>query len=272
MIISTAISVICFIAVIIELWSIYRTLRTCVTIKCEVVSSKKIQERTNGFLTGEYWETVIGFTNGSSAKKTVLRTSTYCQKGQRMTCYYYPKEDIVFRKRDLRKLIHSSSMIVTSVGILFLLLNFLFHVSSIGVIFFKNAAAILTVLLSLFFLSLGAYYVSYALIAFKNTSSKKTTKVEALIYDVIRKTKKHQENQLFFYYSIYRYTFNGVEHETKSKIKRSSPPIVGSYETILIDKKKCGPVEYDDPVNTLLMGVCFLFIFTLLIYIFWFKY
>lgn len=271
MIISTIIVTICFIAVVIEVYSMYKLFKSCRTVKCSVVSSKKIMERRDGFLIDEYWKTTVNFTYDGVERHITLKTSTYCQKGQILGCYYYPEKNIIFRKRDLKKQIKSYHIIITSVGVLFLVLNFIFSLSAISKIIVMNIAAILSVLLISFFFSLGIGYIIYAITALKNTSSKKVTKIEAEIADVVRKSKRHKENETFTYYPIYRYTFNGESHETKSKLKHKTPPEKNTTVTILVDNKKAGPVEYNDVVNSLIMGICFILFALLFIYVFYFS-
>ena len=271
MITSTIITLVCFIAVVWELFSMYKLFKSCSTVKCSVVSSKKIQERRDGFLTDEYWKTNVTFTHKNTEKSAILKTSTYCQQGQILGCYYYPKDDVIFRKRDLKKKIKSSSVIITTTGALFLLLNFIFTLSTISRIFIKNIVSILSVLLIIAFLGLGAGYIIYSVTAFKNTSDKKVTKTKAKIVDVVRVSKRHKENEKFSYYPIYSYMFNNENHETRSKLKYSEPPKIGSIVTILVDNKKAGPVEYNDVMNSLIMGICFIIFAALFIYVFWFK-
>lgn len=271
MIISTIITVVCFIAVVWELFSMYKLFKSCSTVRCSVVSSKKIQERRDGFLTDEYWKTNVTFTHKDIEKSTTLKTSTYCQKGQILGCYYYPKKDIIFRKRDLKKQIKSSSVIITTTGALFLFLNLIFRLSTISRMFVKNIVSILSVLLIIVFLILGVGYVLYSINALKNTSVKNVTKTKAKIVDVVRVSKRHKENETFSYYPIYSYTFNNENHETKSKLKFSEPPKKGSTVTILVDNKKAGPVEYNDVLNSLIMGICFIIFAALFIYVFRFK-
>lgn len=271
MIISTIITVVCFIAVVWEIFSMYKLFKSCSIVKCSVVSSKKIKERHDGFLTDEYWKTNVTFTHENIEKSAILKTSTYCQQGQILGCYYYPQKDIIFRKRDLKKQINSSSVIIATTGALFLFLNLVFRLSTISRMFMKNIVSILSVLLIIAFLSMGIGYILYSVTAFKNTSEKKVTKTKAKIVDVVRISKRHKENQTFSYYPIYSYTFNNENHETRSKLKRSEPPKTGSTVTILVDNKKAGPVEYNDVVNSLIMGICFIIFASLFIYVFWFK-
>ena len=268
MIISTIINVVCFITVVWELFSMYKIFKSCATVKCSVVSSKKIQERHDGFLTDEYWKTNVTFTYKDIEKRATLKTSTYCQKGQILGCYYYPEKDIIFRKRDLKKQIKSSSVIITTIGALFLFLNIIFRLSTISRMFVKNIISILSVLLIIAFLSLGIGYVLYSINALKKTSMKNVMEIKAKIIDVVRVSKRHKENQQFFYYPIYSYKFNCENHETKSKLKHSEPPKKGSTVTILVDRKKAGPVEYNDIVNSLIMGICFIIFAAIFIYVF----
>ena len=271
MITSTIITVVCFITVVWELFSMYKLFKSCSTVKCSVVSSKKIQERRDGFLIDEYWKTHVIFTHENTEKCATLKTSTYCQQGQILGCYYYPKKDIIFRKRDLKKQIKSSSVIITTIGALFLFLNLIFRLSTISRMFVKNIAGILSVLLIIAFFSLGIGYIIYSINAIKKTSEKKVTKINAQIVDIVRVSKRHKENERFSYYPIYSYKFNNECHETRSKLKHSEPPDRGSKVTILVDKKKAGPVEYNDVANSLIMGICFIIFAAIFIYVFWFM-
>lgn len=271
MIISTFIAVVCFIVVVFEFLSMYNTFKKCVKIKCRVASSEKTRERENGFLTDEYWKTEVNFEYGGKTRKVVLKTSTYCQKGQIIECYYYPFKDLVFRKRDLKNLIRSSSLVVTSVGILFLFLNFLFRIANVSSLVIKNIASILSVIITVLYSVIGIWYIAYSANAIKNTSKKRVTQTSAKIVDVIRKSKRHKENEQFAYYPIYRYTFKGESHETQSKLKRTVPPKKGSTVSILIDNKKGGPVEYNDVANSMVMGICFIIIAALMVYLVWFR-
>lgn len=268
MITSTVIVTICFIAVVFEIYSMYKLFKSCCKVKCSVVSSKKATERRDGFLTDEYWKTEVTFTHQNTDKRATLKTSTYCQKGQILGCYYNPKEDIIFRKRDLKKQIKNSSIIITVVGILFMVLNFLFSLSLISRIVIRNITSILSILLISFFIIVGIGYIIYSINARKNTSKKKVTTTEAKIVDIVRKSKKHNGNVQFTYYPIYSYTFDGEPHETKSKLKHTMPPKKGSIVTILVDNKKAGPVEYNDVLNSLIMGICFIIFAAIFIYVY----
>lgn len=267
MIISTIIVTICFILVVFELYSMYKLFKSCCTVKCTVVSSKKIIERHDGFLTDEYWKTDIVFNHNSKERHSVLKTSTYCQKGQIIGCYYNPQNEIIFRKRDIKKQIKNSSIIITTIGILFMVLDCIFSFSLAGIskLVLNNLTSILSVLLIIFFFTFGIGYVLYALNAIKNTSKKRVTVVEAEITDIVRKSKKHHEKEQFTYYPIYSYVFKGEPHETRSKLKHSYPPKKGSKVLIAVDNRKSGPVEYNDVFNSLFMGICFI-IFSILFY------
>ena len=266
MIISTLIALVCFIVVIAELLSMYQTFKSCCKVKCSVISSRKIQERKDGFLTDEYFKTKVDFTYRNLQKSTSLKTSTYCQKGQILACYYYPNKDIIFRKRDLKNQFKKSSLVVTTTGILFMFLNILFRLTVLSRLF-KHLVGVLSVLLIAAFLGFGVGFISYSVYALKRTSKANVTKIEAQIVDVIRKSKKHNENEQFTYYPIYRYTFKGIEHETKSKLKHNKSPVIGSCAAILVDNKKAGPVEYNDVKNSMILGFCFIFFALLFIYV-----
>ena len=61
MIISTVLTVVCFVVIIFELLSILSVLRSCRKVSCRVEASKKICEREDGFLIREYYKTNISF-------------------------------------------------------------------------------------------------------------------------------------------------------------------------------------------------------------------
>lgn len=270
MIISAIIVTICFIAVTFEVYSMYKLFKSCCTVKCSVIASKKIKERRDGYLTDEYWKTDVTFTYNNIKKRATLKTSTYCQNGQILGCYYNPKKDIIFRKRDLKKQIKNSSIIITTIGFLFMVLNLIFTMSNSRTTVIKNITSTLSVILIITFLIIGIGYVAYAVNAVNRTSDNKVTKIKAKIIDVVRKSKRHNGNEKYTYYPIYSYTFNGETHETKSKLKRSEPPKKGSVVTIYVDNKKAGPVEYNDVLNSLIMGICFIVFASIFIYVFLF--
>jgi len=270
MIISTIIVTICFILVVFEVYSIYKLFKSCCTVKCTVIFSKKVTERHDGFLTDEYWNTDIIFNYNSQERHSTLKTSTYCQKGQILACYYNPKNDIIFRKRDIKKYIKNSSIAITSIGILFMVLDCIFSLTLAGIskLVLNNLTSIFSVLFIIFFLAFGIGYVVYALNAIKNTSKNRVTVIEAEITDIVRKSKKHHEKEQFTYYPIYSYNFKGEFHETRSKLKRFLPPKKGSKVLIAIDNRKAGPVEYNDVLNSLVMGICFILFAALFYYVF----
>lgn len=270
MIISTLIAVACFIIVVFEFLSMYNTFRKCIKIKCCVESSEKAREREDGFLIDEYWKTEVSFEYDNQTRNVVLKTSTYCQKGQIIECYYYPKKDLVFRKRDLRKQFKSSALVVTPVGILFLFLNFLFQMTNLSYLVIKNIATIISVIITAIYSIIGIWYVVYSVSAIKNTSKKRVTKTNAKVVDIIRKTRKHKEHVQFTYYPVYSYVFKGEAHETQSKLKHSVPPKKGSTVTILVNNKKGGPAEYNDVANSMIMGLCFIGIAVILVCLVWF--
>ncbi len=270
MIISTIIVTICFIMVVFELYSMYKLFKSCCNVRCTVVSSKKTIERHDGFLTDIYWKTDIIFIYNNKERHSTLRTSTYCQKGQIIGCYFNPEKDIIFRKKDIKKQINNSSIIITSIGILFMVLDFIFGFSLAGIskLVLNNLMSIISIIFIILFFILGICYVVYALNAIKNKSKKRVTVVEAKITDIVRKSKKHHEKEQFTYYPIYSYVFKGEPHETRSKLKHSQPPKKGSTVLISVDNKKTGPVEYNDVFNSLIMGICFIAFSIIFFYVF----
>ncbi len=271
MIISTIIALICFVAVVFECLFMYNTFRKCKKVNCKVISSEKKQKRENGYLVEEYWNTDVTFRYKSEEKLFTLKTSTYCVKGQSLNCYYFPEKDIVFRKRDMKKKLTSSSLVVTSVGILFLLLNFLFQMTGVSRLIIKNIVEILAAVISAVYLLMGTWHVGYSLNAIRKTSKSRIIITEAKIVDVIMKSRRYNENIRNTYYPVYHYYFNGESHETQSKLKRKEPPKIGSTASIFVDRKKGGPVEYNDVANSLIMGILFILISGLTVYAAWFM-
>lgn len=270
MIIFYVIQILCLIAIVFELFSIYGFLCGCTKVRCSVVSSSKVLKRRDGFLVDEYWKTAVTSECRGKPVNAVLRTSTYCPAGQQIECYYHLKKNIIFRKRDLRKNLHSSSLAVLSVSILFLVLNSVFSLASIGRMLVKNIVTVTSWALTIIFITLGIILIAYAVIAAEKKRDKDVITVNASISDVIRKSSKHNENEQFSYYPIYLYKLNGVEHRVHSKIKHSSPPAVGSSTTVLVNKTKGSLVEYNDVAKSFFEGLCFIAVGLCFIAVQWF--
>ncbi len=266
MIVSTVIMVACFILIIYELLSVLVVFHSCTNVKCSTTNSEKVSRREDGFLVKEYWKTEVEFDLNGEKRSAVLETSTFCQKGQRLNCYYYPKRDLVFRKRDVRSVMRAHSIQAFSVGVLFLLLVLIFRMTALGGIITAHAVEALGIVLILPFTGFGISFIVYAVNAFRHTTASRVVKVRVQITDVVRKTKRHRENKRYTYYPIYRYNLGGFDHIVRSRLGRAEPPRKGSFETILADKKKGGPVEYKDVTASFVLGICFLIIAGLLLY------
>ncbi len=266
MIISTIIMVASFLLVFFEIVSVLTVFHSCRNVSCSVSSSQKISAREDGYLIREYWETEIDFELDGNYRSAVIETSTFCQKGQVLNCYYYPRRDLVFRKRDIRSVLRAHSITAFSVGVLFLLLNLFFRLTQLGGIIIAHTAEAIAVVLALAFASFGVGFIVYSVNAFRHLRGSRVTKVRAEIADIVRKAKRHNETVRYTYYPIYKYDLGGFEHTVQSKLGREEPPKKGKFETLLADKKKGGLVEYKDVGASLALGICFLAITALLIY------
>ena len=266
MIASAVITVICFIVIIIDLISMANVLRSCKNVRCSVVSSKKISERESSYLIREYYQTEISFKLENTERTAVIETSTFCQQGQVLNCYYYPKKNLVFRKRDIRGVFSSYTVPALSIGLLFLVLNTVFHVTSLGGIILEHTTEAFGIVLGTVFSSFGVGFIVYSINAFRHTRHSRVMQVSAEIIDIVRKTKKHGENIQHSYFPVYYYKLNATEHTVLSKFARQSPPKKHSKETILIDTKKGGPVEYKDIGSSFVLGILFIIIAALLVY------
>lgn len=258
MIISTIISLVCFIIVVLEFFIIYKFLKSCINVACTVTSSEKVEERVDGYLVSEYWNTTVSYNINGNEKTDNLKTSTFCPKGQTIYCYYAPKKDNLFRKRDFKKQIHSSTYVVISIGTLFMVLNLIFNLVSIDNILKINISIALLTFLIVSFLGMGIGWVLYSVFAIKNTQKNRVVVTKAVISDITRSTAKNKENKTYTYYPIYTYNFQGEKHEVKSRIGRKTSPKKGSNVKILVDKKKGGPVEYKDIGKSMLLGITFI--------------
>lgn len=267
MIISTVITVVSFIVIIIDIISVINVLRTCRNVRCSVVSSQKVTEREDGFLIKEYFDTSVMFTLDNMTHNVTIQTSTFCQKGQILNCFYYPKRQLVFRKRDIRMILSSYTIPAFSVGVVFLLLIFVFEVTSLGGIIIQYAVEALAVLVTIPLTVIALYFIIYSVGAFRHTRHSRVTEVRAEIIDVIRKTNRHRENVRYSYLPIYRYTLNGVTHTVQSRLARDSAPKRNSREKLLVDTKKGGPVEYKDIYTSFTVGVLFLIIAAQLLFL-----
>ncbi len=266
MIISTVIMVACFGLILFELVSVFSVFRSCRNVRCTVDSSEKVLKREEGFLVREYWKTTVGFELDGVRRSAVLETSTFCQKGQVLGCYYYPKRDLVFRKRDVRRVFRAHSIQAFSIGVLFLLLILIFRMTALGGIIIAHTVEAVGVLLILPFTGFGVGFIVYAVNALRHTQSSRVTTVNAKIVDIVRRSRRHRENERFTYYPVYSYKLGGFEHTVTSKLGRETPPRRGSFEHITADAKKGGPVEYKDVTSSFVLGICFLIIAGLLLY------
>lgn len=258
MIVSSVITVICFIVIMFELVSNFFVLRKCKRVRCTVVSSEKICEREDDCIVDEYCATEVDFLNGDHHHTASLRTNMICQKGQILTCYYYPKKNVVFRKRDIRSILNAHSIQTFSVGFVFLMLNMIFQMTSLGKIIIYHAFEAFTVVLILPFVAIGIWLMVYDITASERTRESKVKSVNAEIVDVIRKSKRHRENIHFMYYPIYDYSLNGIRHTVQSKLAKDSKPVIGSKESILVDLQKGSVVEYKDVDHSFWLGAFFI--------------
>ena len=267
MIVSTIIMTICFVVITFELFSALVVFRSCRKVRCRTVSSVKVCEREDGYLIKEFWNTEVAFELDGVDHTAELEPSTFCQKGQTIGAYYYPKKDLVFRKRDVKRVLRSYSIPAFSVGMLFLLLNLLFRLTALGSIIIAHVFEAIGIILIVPFLLLGLSYTVSAVTAFRHTRGGRVTSVKAKIADVIRKSKRHRETVRYQYFPVYRYTLGGFEHNITSRIAREAPPKKDSTEKILVDKKKGGLVEYKDIGSSFILGLCFLGIAAMLVYV-----
>ncbi len=270
MIISTIIQAVCFITIILELLDIYKFLNGCRKVRCTVVSSKKIVKRKDGFLIDEYFRTRVSFQNNKETAKAVLRTSTFCPNGQQFDCYYHTEKHIIFRRRDLRKNIKSSTLILLSVSILFVVLNSVFSLAVIGRLILDNIINIFAWGLTAVFFIVGTSLIVYAVYAIRSYKDKDVAKITAVVEDVIMKTSRDNENRQYFYYPIYSYKYNGIQHTVRSKTKYSAPPKKGSNKTVFLNKRKGSLVEFSEAGKSLAEGICFYLIAACFIAVNWF--
>ena len=270
MIISTVIQIICILLISWELFNIYRFFRGCKKVRCTVVSSKKIVRRRHDYLTDEFFRTKVSFDNNGVPGTAILRTSTFCPIGQRINCYYHREKHIIFRKRDLRKNLRSSSLIITSVSILFVVLNSLFSITAVSKAIFNNIVNILVWGLSVIFALIGAFLIVYAVYAFRSYRSKDVKTIKARIEDVIMKTTRDNNNVRHTYYPIYSYTFNGVKHTVISKMKYSSPPKKGTFADVRLNTAKGNLVEFNDVGKSFFEGLSLFLITGCFIAVKWF--
>ncbi len=258
MISSSIITAICFMVVFYEVMSAFLVLRTCKRIRCTVVSSKKISRREDECIVDEFYLTEVDFVSEDQHRTASLHTNMICQKGQILSCYYYPRKNIVFRKRDLRSVLHAHSIHAFTVGLVFMLLNLLFQMTSLGTIIASHAIEAFTILLTLAFFVFGIWFIIYGINAQDQTRKSKITTIQAEVSDVIRKSRRHRENVHFMYYPIYNYSLNGTRHVVQSKVAREKKPNIGSKEEILVDLQKGSVVEYKDIESSFWLGTIFL--------------
>ncbi len=267
MIISTVITVTCFLVIISDLINVLAVFKSCKSVKCSVISSKKVSVREDGYLVREYYKTEISFELEGTSKTATLETSTFCQKGQMLNCWYYPKRNIVFRKRDIKTVLNGYAIPAFSVGVLFLSLNLIFHITSLGGLIVNNSIIVIGVILTTVFATLAVWFIWYSVIAFRATKSPHVSEVKAEIIDIVKKSKRHRENVHATFYPIYKYNLNGSEHIVKSKLGREYPPRKNSKENILVNVKKGSLAEFKDIGESLILGICFLIIAGLFIYV-----
>lgn len=267
MIITIVLMIVSFVVVLFELGSVIAVFRTCKNIKCVVSSSKKVCAREDGYLVKEYWKTDVSFALDGEDRMASLETSTFCQTGQVLGCYYYPKKNLVFRKRDIRRVLRSRSIPAFSAGLLFLVLELLFRLTGLGGIIIGHAFEAVGIVLVLVFAAFGMSFAGYSINAFRHTRESRVTSIDAEVIDVIRKTKRNRETERFFYYPVYKYTLGGFEHTVNSRLARELPPKKGSTESVLADTKKGGLVEYKDMRSSFVLGICFLIIAWMILYV-----
>lgn len=266
MIVSTVIISACFLLVAYEIITAFLFMDHCKNVLCVVISSKKVCKREDGFLIREYWNTDVTFDYNNEPRTTTLETSSFCQEGQVLGCYYHPGKNIVFRKRDIRRNLGTRSVTALWVGLVFLFITIGFRITSLGSIIKKNASDAALITLAVAFFIFGAGFLLYSLYAFRHTRKKRVTEVTAVISDVMRKSRQHSETRSYKYYPIYRYKMGGFEHIVQSKAGLSEPPKSGSRIVILVDKKKGGPVEFNDIGQCFVLGLSLLAVMALLIY------
>lgn len=265
MIISTVISAICFIAVVFEALVILNFRKSCENVVCKVTESTKEELRADGCIVSEHWNTKVEFEYKGSKKSAVVAASTYCPKGQILKCYYHAGENIIFRRKDFRKHLSSSTLIILSVGLLFIVLNLLFHAVNVGELILKNITVICGFIVAVLLTIIGISKIYYSGTAIKQTRKNRVEYVRATVSDIIRKTSRYNENSVYTYYPVYKYNFHNMEHEVISKIGRKTMPKIGSKVQIRVNTKKGGPVEYEDVGNSMVMGISLLIIAFMLI-------
>ena len=266
MIVSIVIMMVCFFTVTFELGYVIYVFHSCKSVKCIVTASKQVCAREDGYLVKEYWKTDVEFTLDGEKHKASLETSTYCQKGQVLSCYYHPKKNLVFRKRDIKRVLRSYSLPALTIGLLFLMLFSLFKMTALGRVIIAHAFEVVGIFLIFVFGGLGIGLITYAVNAFRHTEESRVTEIDAKITDVVRKTKRNRETKRYLYYPIYSYMLGGFEHTVRSRLARELPPEKGSTERVLADTKKGGLVEYKDMKSSFALGLCFLIIAWLLLY------
>lgn len=264
MIISTIIMTICFVVVVFEVFSAFVVLRSCRKVRCSTVTSKKVSVREDGYLVKEYWDTAVGFELDGTKRTANLETSTFCQKGQTIGAYYYPKKNLVFRKRDVKRVLRSYSIPAFSVGMLFLLLDLIFTMTSLGSILISHLFEIAAVILIITLTSIGGGFMIYSVSAMRHTRSERVIRVDARVTDVIRRSKRHGDKTRFYYYPVFSYSIGDFEHNVTSRLARETPPETGSTESVLADKKKGSLVEYKDGETSFILGICLIMIAILL--------
>ena len=270
MVISTIIQAVCLIVIVIELLRLYRFFSGCKKVRCTVVSSKKVVKRRMECLTDEFYRTKVVFDINNENMNAILRTSTFCPIGQKIDCYYHKGKHIIFRKRDLRKNLNSSSLIMLSVSVLFVVLNSMFGITAIGHALVDNIIDILAWGLTIIFSLIGAFLITYSVYAFRAYRSKDVIKISAKVEDVIMKVSRDNENKHYTYYPIYSYTYKGFRHTVRSKIKHSSKPKKGSSVKVSLNTTKGNLVEFNDVGKSFAEGICLLIMSLCYIAVHWF--
>lgn len=260
-----AVVLICFITIAIEVLHLYLKFKTKAIVDCTITKSEKTEHREDGCLVDEYWLTSVEFKYGGVTHQSELRTSSRCNPGQVVKCFYDEEDDTLLRRRDLRYSLSKVSPVILSVGILFLIVNLILSFLSRDLLTKLNIVKTVCTVLTVLFGLLGIFQIITAVLHKKNTSRNRIEYVECLICDIIRKEECHNENTRYTYYPVYKYSYRGSEHIVRSKLERDCAPKLGSKLTIPISRDKGGPVEYPDSNRSLILGTLFIFIAVLIL-------
>lgn len=266
MIISLIIVIVCFVILAIDAFYIYVRFKNSISVRCTVMSSEKVEEREDGFLTNVYWLTTVEFNYKNEKKQATLKTSTCCISGQQVKCLYSPDTDTIFRKRDYKKYLANLSPIILTVGNLFLIIEIIISGNNLDIITKINITQNISIILAIIFGFIGIGRIIFSIINLKQLSRYNTEPVECEVIDIVRKTSKHKENHRHTYYPIYKYTFHGYDHIVESKLGRNEPLKIGDRVTVPISIKKGGPVEYSDLGKSFVLGIMFIVLSLLIIF------